>query len=216
MSKEYSYNEYSYNGKKYFWIKDDLDRSTGCRVCSFLNDVGGCDSMEACATVPYSYFVEAKEPNEETQDAIKEAREIMKEKSMIYTLGGKEYELAKSPYSEEPCNVCAFKNDDLLCDEAGNHCVNITDGYFFLHDKTKESKGDMSALNKQEGGDHYKNLKIQPVEYITANNMSFLEGNVIKYISRHSMKNGIEDIKKVIHYCELILQLHYNTAKENK
>lgn len=205
--------EYFYNGKKYIWVTDDLVRSTGCRVCSFLNDVGGCDSMEACETVPYSYFVEAKEPNEETQEAVKE---IMKEKKILHTFGGKEYELTnKDAEYKEPCNNCAFGNDDTLCDQAGNYCVGVGGGYFVLHDKTKESKRDMSALNKQEGGDHYKNLKIQPVEYITANNMSFLEGNVIKYISRHSMKNGIEDIKKVIHYCELILQLQYSSSKEN-
>lgn len=206
-------NEYSHNGKKYIWITDDLDRSTGCRVCSFLNDAGGCDSMEACATVPYSYFVEEKDTNEETQEVIKE---VMKEKKILHTFGGKEYELTnKDAEHKEACNNCAFGNDGALCDQASNYCVGVGDGYFVLHYKTKESKGDMSALNKQEGGDHYKNLKIQPVEYITANNMSFLEGNVIKYISRHSMKNGIEDIKKVIHYCELILQLHYNSSKEN-
>lgn len=205
--------EYSYNGKKYIWITDNLDGTKGCHACHFIDDADGCYVMEACASVPYSYFVEANEHNEETQEAIKEVKQIMKENNTFYTIGGKEYKLAQELHSEDPCDNCAFKNDELLCDEAGNHCVNITDGYFVLHDKNEESKGDMSALNKQEGGDHYKNLKIQPVEYITANNMSFLEGNVIKYISRHSMKNGIEDIKKVIHYCELILQLQY---KENK
>ena len=209
-------NEYSYNGKKYIWITDNLDGTKGCHTCHFNADADGCYLMKDCATVPYSYFVEAKKPDEETQEAIKEAKKIMKENNTFYTIGGKEYKLAQSVYPEEPCDNCAFKNDELLCDEAGNRCINIPYGYFVLHDKTKESKGDMSALNKQEGGDHYKNLKIQPVEYITANNMSFLEGNVIKYISRHSMKNGIEDIKKVIHYCELILQLQYNSSKENK
>ena len=67
----------------------------------------------------------------------------------------------------------------------------------------------MSALNKQEGGGHYKGLTIQPVEYITANGIAYLEGNVIKYVTRHHMKNGAEDIKKAIHYLELILQLQY-------
>jgi len=71
----------------------------------------------------------------------------------------------------------------------------------------------MSALDKQEGGGHYKELKIQPVEYIVANKLSFLEGNVVKYITRHKQKNGVEDIKKVIHYCELILQLEYGQSK---
>ena len=63
-----------------------------------------------------------------------------------------------------------------------------------------------NALSKQEGGDHYKTLSIQPVEYIVANDLSWCEGNIIKYITRWKQKNGIEDIKKVIHYAELLLQ----------
>ena len=46
-------------------------------------------------------------------------------------------------------------------------------------------------------------------EYISKNNLDFCEGNIIKYISRHKLKNGAEDIKKVIHYAELILELQY-------
>lgn len=67
----------------------------------------------------------------------------------------------------------------------------------------------MSALNKQEGGSHYKDMVIQPVEFITKNNIPFLEGNVIKYVCRHASKNGKQDIEKAIHYLELIKELHY-------
>lgn len=67
----------------------------------------------------------------------------------------------------------------------------------------------MTALYKQEGGTHYKEMAIQPVEYITKNNIPYLEGNVIKYVTRHRSKGGSEDIKKAIHYLELILQLTY-------
>jgi hypothetical protein len=66
-----------------------------------------------------------------------------------------------------------------------------------------------NPLAKQEGGNHYKDMAIQPVEFITANNLGFLEGNVVKYICRHHAKNGAEDIKKAIHYCELLLQTKY-------
>ena len=69
----------------------------------------------------------------------------------------------------------------------------------------------MSALNKQEGGDHYK-LAIQPIEYITANNLDFIRGNIVKYATRD--KNGAEDIKKIIHYCELLLELEYGEEEE--
>ena len=66
-----------------------------------------------------------------------------------------------------------------------------------------------SAKDKQVGGNHY-DWAIQPIEYITANNLGFIEGNIIKYATRHERKNGAEDIKKIIHYCELLLELKYN------
>lgn len=65
------------------------------------------------------------------------------------------------------------------------------------------------ALDKQEGGAHYKDCTIQPIEYIHANKLGYIEGNVVKYITRHTTKGGAEDVRKVIHYCELLLQLQY-------
>ena len=67
----------------------------------------------------------------------------------------------------------------------------------------------MSALTEQAGGSHYKGMAIQPIEYIMANQLDYLQGNVVKYISRHKAKNGAEDIRKAIHYCSLILELQY-------
>lgn len=66
-----------------------------------------------------------------------------------------------------------------------------------------------SALDKQESGDHYKKMKIQPIEYITANAMPYLDGNVIKYISRHRAKGKADDIRKAIHYLQIILESEY-------
>jgi len=66
-----------------------------------------------------------------------------------------------------------------------------------------------SALRKQEGGKHYSDMPIQPIEYISKNELGYIEGNVVKYITRHKNKNGAEDIKKIIHYCELLLELEY-------
>ena len=61
-------------------------------------------------------------------------------------------------------------------------------------------------LTAQVGGDHYKNLVIQPVEYITANNLSYLQGSVIKYVTRYQNKNGIEDLQKAIHFVKMMIQ----------
>jgi hypothetical protein len=65
----------------------------------------------------------------------------------------------------------------------------------------------MSALDKQIGGSHYKDMAIQPIEYIHKNGLGFCEGNIVKYITRWKTKNGIEDLKKVIHYAELLIQM---------
>ena len=59
---------------------------------------------------------------------------------------------------------------------------------------------------RQEGGDHYSKHRIQPYTFITANGLSFFQGNVIKYVVRYKDKNGIEDLKKIIHYCELEIE----------
>ena len=77
--------------------------------------------------------------------------------------------------------------------------------------KTDLQKEAMKATLKQVGGSHYKDCKIQPVEYIVGNDLTFLEGNIIKYVTRHRRKGeGRKDIEKVIHYAEMILEMEYN------
>ena len=64
-------------------------------------------------------------------------------------------------------------------------------------------------LKMQEGGSHYKAMKIQPVEFIHENGIGYLEGNVIKYVCRHRQKGGIEDLRKAQHYIELLIHQEY-------
>ena len=64
-----------------------------------------------------------------------------------------------------------------------------------------------NALDVQVDGSHYKNLPIQPVEYIHANKIPYLEGNVIKYVSRWRDKGGIKDLEKAKHYIDLLIEL---------
>lgn len=65
---------------------------------------------------------------------------------------------------------------------------------------------DVTALDKQVGGKHYKDFAIQPIEYILANDIPFLEANVIKYVSRWKDKNGVEDLEKAKHYIEILIE----------
>lgn len=64
-----------------------------------------------------------------------------------------------------------------------------------------------SPLQTQVGGQHYKKMKIQPIEYVHANNIGYFEGTAIKYLSRWKDKGGIEDLKKAIHFIELLITL---------
>jgi hypothetical protein len=61
-----------------------------------------------------------------------------------------------------------------------------------------------SPLDHQVGGTHYKDFKIQPIEFILGNNLGFCEANVVKYICRWANKGGIQDLDKVIHYVEIL------------
>ena len=63
---------------------------------------------------------------------------------------------------------------------------------------------------EQVGGNHYKQLKIQPIEFIIVNNLNFCEGNVVKYICRYKNKNGVEDLKKAKQYINFLIEDYEN------
>ncbi len=69
------------------------------------------------------------------------------------------------------------------------------------------------AYKKQIGGSHYKDMVLQPSEFINKNRLPFAEGSAIKYICRHSAKGKEQDIHKAIHYLEMILERDYANTK---
>jgi|TARA_Y100000389_G_C17332766_1_gene449017 hypothetical protein len=75
---------------------------------------------------------------------------------------------------------------------------------------------DAFPQNKQIGGKHYKSFHIQPYEFISKNNLSFFQGNVVKYVCRYLTKNGIEDLEKIIHYCELEIKKMEDMKRKKK
>lgn len=60
----------------------------------------------------------------------------------------------------------------------------------------------MKATDRQVGGNHY-NMPYQPIKFITENNLNFIQGNIVKYVSRYKNKNGLQDLEKALHYAEL-------------
>ena len=71
-----------------------------------------------------------------------------------------------------------------------------------------------NPYDKQVGGDHYQNMKIQPAEFINKNQMKFAEGNAIKYICRHINKGGEQDLQKAKHYIDMIIERDYGDDAE--
>lgn len=68
---------------------------------------------------------------------------------------------------------------------------------------------ELSPLNVQVGGEHYKTMAIQPVQFITENNLGFLEGCIVKRISRWRSKDGIKDLHKIKHEVDLLIALNH-------
>lgn len=66
-----------------------------------------------------------------------------------------------------------------------------------------------NPLDSQVGGTHYKDLKIQPIEFIHANNIPFCEANAIKYLCRWRNKNGKQDLEKARHYIDLLIKMEF-------
>lgn len=64
----------------------------------------------------------------------------------------------------------------------------------------------MKASGRQEGGDHYTKLAIQPFEYSMANGLDPMQHTAIKYISRFREKGGVEDLRKAIHVIEMLIE----------
>ena len=63
------------------------------------------------------------------------------------------------------------------------------------------------ANDKQVGGTHYQEKNIQPWDFVVANDIGFLAGNAIKYISRYKTQGGVKDLQKAIHYLEKLIEV---------
>ena len=72
----------------------------------------------------------------------------------------------------------------------------------------------MSALKDQVGGNHYKDLKIQPIEYCLVNKLNNIQSSIVRYATRYPNKNKAEDLKKIIHCAQIALELEYGVHSE--
>ena len=107
-----------------------------------------------------------------------------------------------------------FRDGDIACGEATSlrwaHNNSLGDIVAWRPAVVNSEKVE-TALNTQIGGGHYKKYNIQPVEFITKNKLGFLEGCVIKRICRYEDKNGREDLEKIKHEIDLLIELKYGS-----
>ena len=81
--------------------------------------------------------------------------------------------------------------------------------YHELQSKYKVLEEKLGAYDKQVGGAHYKDMKVQPAQFINDNKLLFAEGNAIKYICRHKHKGEVQDLEKAKHYIDMIIERDY-------
>lgn len=135
-------------------------------------------------------------PNDTTQDAMRQAREMQSVKGDAEREAAKKQRESFAATDETAGHIDRASNQpfpDIKAAEAVFGKVEIRD----LH---------TGANTTQVGGDHYKTQAIQPWDYILANGLGFLAGNVVKYVSRFDKKNGVEDLKKARHYLDKLIE----------
>ena len=100
------------------------------------------------------------------------------------------------------CEICCAKESTTVTQDTGgdvficDECLN----------KTAEAKPCVFGHTQAISPDHYGFFKIQPLEYIMKNNLSFIQGNIIKYITRAKLKDGLKDLEKAKTYLDLLIQ----------
>lgn len=105
------------------------------------------------------------------------------------------------------CRRCGseyFDPGGTTCQKCGLKSIT---GYTTMPEHEARMSG--KASDQQVGGEHYKGMKIQPAIYCQVNELNHMESSIVKYASRHRDKNGAEDIRKIIHCAQLILEVEY-------
>lgn len=82
-------------------------------------------------------------------------------------------------------------------------------GSFAYPSIIEKDEEEASALDTQEGGDHYKSMSIQPIEYSFHNKLDPCQHTIIKYVSRFREKGRQEDLEKAKHCIDLLIELEY-------
>ncbi len=97
-------------------------------------------------------------------------------------------------------------------DDEWNVYNGIKDSDFIKRDIGQEILDSVEAIkasDQQVGGNHYKDMAIQPHYFCHVNDLGSMESNIVKYACRHHQKGGRKDVEKIIHYAQLLLEWEY-------
>ena len=86
--------------------------------------------------------------------------------------------------------------------------IPTSDQLDLFHETTRKHVQALTANDVQVAGTHYKGKAIQPWDYIVGNNLGYLEGNIVKYVSRWKDKGGVDDLKKARHYLDKLIEVN--------
>lgn len=70
-----------------------------------------------------------------------------------------------------------------------------------------------TAFSEQIGGSHYKDMPFQPIKLISMLDLDFFQGNVVKYVSRHKLKDGVRDLEKAKYYCRMAMEMEKSSPR---
>jgi hypothetical protein len=84
--------------------------------------------------------------------------------------------------------------------------IPTSDQLDLFHETTRKHVQALTANDVQVAGTHYKGKAIQPWDYIVGNDLGYLEGNIVKYVSRWKDKGGVDDLKKARHYLDKLIE----------
>ena len=85
--------------------------------------------------------------------------------------------------------------------------IPTSDQLDLFHETTRKHVQELKANDVQVAGTHYKGKAIQPWDYIVGNDLGYLEGNIVKYVSRWKDKGGVDDLKKARHYLDKLIEV---------
>lgn len=70
-----------------------------------------------------------------------------------------------------------------------------------------------TAFSQQIGGSHYKDMPFQPIQLISMLDLDFCQGNVVKYVSRYKLTDGVRDLEKAKHYCRMAMEMEKSSPR---